>query len=351
MLTRILPAGVLAASLCLASCASPYFVHDPQTLMVNREEVPRLLKSLRCELATYIAANNQRNMMFVAEAKVDGIQSASEKYQYFEIDPKLFGVVNLMLQIQDIGGLGSAIGGLSSGTNYEWLQSSGARTLSVGLAPTLLDQSTYTATLNFIVPQDAIALYPGSPENQFACYSEIPKRVPPPFNSVYTEEDLDALARDEFPQYALFKRVLVNNTTPLAAWLEDVGGSVSKATLGWQNPQEKSSEMIPGQMSFSFAVQVIGGLNVTYTLTSPVWPVAATQLGGAVQKTNTIQIFLNGIEASSWFTGAEGLAKNTAAKPLPTIKVSGARYPLPTYVGRTQSRGHPQWPYIVLPPR
>jgi hypothetical protein len=103
-------------------------------------------------------------------------------------------------------------------------------------------------------------------------------------------------------------------------------------------------------MSFSFAVQVTGGVNVTYGLTSPVWPIVDTQIGGAMQKTNTIQIYLNGIEAALWYAGAEGLSKNTAAKPLPTIKVSGARYPLPGYVGRTRSRGHPQWPIIVPPP-
>lgn len=339
----MLPRAVVLGLALLGGCASPYFVHDPRTLVLDRAEVPRLLKSLRCELATYIAANNQRNILFVAEAKVHGVQSASEKYQYFEIDPKLFGVVNLILQIQDTGGLGAA-------TNYEWLQSSGTRTQTVSLAPVLQDQSTYVANLNFILPQDTLTLYPGGPGNEFACYSQIPTRVPPPFNSAYAEEDLDALARNDFPQYALFRRVLVNNVTPLAAWLQDVGGSITKAALGWQTPQEKPSEMIPGQMGFSFAVQVTGGLNVTYGLTSPVWPIASTQLGGSIQKTNTIQIYLNGIEAALWYAGAEGLSKNTAAKPLPTIKVNGAIHPLPGYVGRSRSRGRPQWPIIVAPP-
>src|SRR5579871_5166635 len=98
--------GVVAAACLLASCASPYFVHDPQTLAIDRAEVPRLLKSLRCEMATYIAANNQRTMLFGAEAQTAGIESAIEKYKYFELDPGLFGGVALRLKIQDAAALG-----------------------------------------------------------------------------------------------------------------------------------------------------------------------------------------------------------------------------------------------------
>ena len=81
MRLRLMPVAALAGAILLGSCASPYFVHDPRTLVVDREEVPRLLKSLRCELITFIAANNQRNMMFQAEAKLNGIRSAIAKFR------------------------------------------------------------------------------------------------------------------------------------------------------------------------------------------------------------------------------------------------------------------------------
>ena len=153
---------VIAGSLMLCSCASPYFVQDPRALVIDREEVPRLLKSLRCELATYIAANNQRNIMFAAEAKVRGIDSAEAKYQYFEIDPTHFGAVDVSLQVQDSLGLGS-------GTDYERSSPNGGGTHmhTLTLGPTGGDQSTYLATWNFIVPQDAITLRP-APE-AFEC--------------------------------------------------------------------------------------------------------------------------------------------------------------------------------------
>ena len=161
-------------------------------------------------------------------------------------------------------------------------------------------------------------------ETSFSCYSEIPKRIPPPFGSVYAEEDLDALARNDFADYALFRRVWVNNTVPLAAWLQDVGNSITKSTLGWHTPQQKPSELIPAQMFYQFQVQVTGGLDVKYGLTAPLWPSVGVEALGSMQKTNMIQIYLNGIEAFNWYNAQFGNTINTEAKPLPKIEVTGS---------------------------
>src|SRR6202051_4398061 len=203
MSARFLPSVALCGSVLLCSCASPYFIHDPRTIIVNREEVPRLLKSIRCELVTFIAANNQRNILFVAEAKAHGIRSAQKLYQYYEMDPKRFGVVNLNLIVQDNIGLGS-------GTQIDrlWTRDGGVHSHFLNIGPTIADTSTYSATWGFAIPQDAIVLRaapqqdPG--QDSFSCYSEIPQRNPVPFNSPYAGEDLDALARHDFPDHALF---------------------------------------------------------------------------------------------------------------------------------------------------
>ncbi|MGB6538573.1 MAG: hypothetical protein WBF58_21740 [Xanthobacteraceae bacterium] len=341
--------AIVLGSVLLGGCASPYFVHDPRSVVVDRAEVPRLLKSLRCELATYIAANNQHNVLFTAEAKVHGIRSAIGKYQYYEIDPALFGAVNLQLQIQDNLGLTSA-------TQYEYLRPTGTGSQSWTFGPIASDQSTYGTAWGFVIPQDAIMLQPAPPaqpnetnDQRFSCYSTIPKRVPAPFHSRYAEEDLDALARNDFPDYALFRRVWVNNTIPLAAWLLDVGNSITGATLSYPEAQQKPSHMIPAQMQFQFEVVVTGGLNVTYGLISPLWPIASTGLTGGVQKTNTIQIYLNGVEAANWYNAPFGGAKNDQAKKLPVISVVATAKGLPDYVGRTRSRGHVTLPVIVAP--
>jgi hypothetical protein len=346
----VLPVGLLAGAVCLGSCASPYFVHDPRTLIVDRDEVPRLLKSLRCELITFIAANNQRNMMFQAEAKLHGIKSAIEKYSYYEIDWTQFGVLDLSLEVQDNLALGS-------GTQFERL-----RTESLGhshawdFSPTGSDQNTYDATWYFAVPQDAITLQPApaddSSQQPFSCYAKIPKRNPPPFGSVYTQDDIEALARDDFPDDALFKRVRVNNALPLAAWLEEVGSSTSDATLHGSTLQQKWDQIVPAQMQYQFEVVVTGGLDVKYNLASPLWPLVGAEVSGGMQKTNTITIVLNGIDSQSVYAAQfSGGAVNTEApKALPVINVAGSAKGLPSYVGRRHPRGHPLWPYVVVSP-
>jgi hypothetical protein len=352
MCVRVWPLLALAATVCLSSCASPYFVHDPRTLIVDREEVPRLLKSLRCEMITFIAANNQRNMMFQAEARLHGIESAIAKYSYYEIDWTQFGALELSLQVQDNLGL-------QSGTQFDWLRTDGnGHSQALNIGPTGSDQSTYVATWYFAVPQDAITVRPAPPhpgeEPPFSCYSAIPKRVPAPFGSIYTEDDLDALARNDFPDYALFKRVWVNNMTPLAAWLEQVGISISDATLHGTNVKEKNDQVIPGQMQYQFQVVITGGLDVKYILASPLWPAVGAEVAGGMQKTNTIVITLNGLDSQSAYQSqfSGGGVKNTGAPTaLPTINVGGATQPLPAYVGRRHPRGRPLWPVVVTSPQ
>jgi hypothetical protein len=301
-------------------------------------------------LITIIADNNQRNMMFQAEAKLHGIRSAIEKYSYYEIDWKQFGVLDLSLQVQD----NLALGG---GTQFERLRSDGAgNSHTWNFSPTGSDQNTYAATWYFVVPQDAITLLPApandSNEQPFSCYSKIPKRNPPPFGSIYTVDDVGALARDDFPDYALFKRVQVNNALPLAAWLEEVSTSISDATLHASTAQQKPDQIIPAQMQYQFEVVVTGGLDVKYNLASPLWPMVGAEVSGGMQKTNTITIVLNGLDSQSVYAAqfSGGAANTEAPKALPVINVAGSAQGLPGYVGRRHARGRPLWPFMVVSP-
>jgi hypothetical protein len=312
-------------------------------------------------LATFIAENNQRNVLFVAESTVSNVDIAAQKYQYFEIDATRFGGVSLDLKIQDTAGL-------QTGTALDWNRTNdgGAHARFWDAGPTLGDQSTYEANWAFVVPQDTLMLVAAASadnssdmanwqENNFSCFSEIPKRKPVPFKSAYAEEDLDALTRGDLPDDALFKRVLVNNTTPLAAWLEDVGTSITSATLYWHNAQQKPEHIIPAQMTYTFTVQVTGGLDVKYGLTSPLWPTAAIEAAGTMQKTNTITVTLNGIEALDSSGVSSVNAINANAVPLPTIQVAvpptpnAPHLPLPDYVGRQRPRGFLIYPAPLKP--
>jgi cell division septal protein FtsQ len=103
-------------------------------------------------------------------------------------------------------------------------------------------------------------------------------------------------------------------------------------------------------MQYQFEIVLSGGLGVTYGLVTPAWPVASTVIAGSIQKTNTMTIVLNGLEGVNWSLAAlDGGATNNDAKDLPTINVSVRAPDLPDYVGRTRSRGHPEYPFLVLP--
>src|SRR5258708_29410543 len=91
----------------LGSCASFNFVHDPQAVVPTREQIPDLLKSIRCELTTFYEANRQRSSLYkiykdtkppeLAKNRRDAI----EKYSYFEVSENLFAAVYLDLKVVD----------------------------------------------------------------------------------------------------------------------------------------------------------------------------------------------------------------------------------------------------------
>ena len=336
----------VAAAGFVASCASPYFVHDPQALVINREEVPRLLKSLRCELATFIAANNQRTMLFGAEAETVGIDSAIEKYKYFELDPGLFGGVTLNLRVQDSVALGP-------GTTFNERRTTdgGIHQHFLNIGPTLGDTSSYTANWNFVLAQDMtdlshadLAKAPAGPvqaDDFFSCYSQIPRRDPVPFGSKLVASDIEALAADAYPDYAQYRRIMVNGMTPLAQWLIDVSKSIGRSTVFARNEQETREEMIPGQMNYVFQVTASGGLAVRYGAITPLWPAKVGDVSGGIQQTNTITLTLNGRAALGAAQVTTGGARNNDAKykdRLPSILKAGSAAGQPGFAERPMSR-------------
>jgi hypothetical protein len=51
---------VVVSAALLSSCASLQYIHDPQFGFLNSDQAPDLLKSVRCELITFYAANAAR---------------------------------------------------------------------------------------------------------------------------------------------------------------------------------------------------------------------------------------------------------------------------------------------------
>lgn|GEM_PF-6688915 len=325
-----LPVGV--ALLLLAACSDLYFVHDPETGIIHRDQIPAFLKSVRCEVKTFISANDQRRGLYVAEIKksnelynrahdraraIQVWNAAVANLPHFLLAPDLFGGVYLDLKVVDT--LGLPTGGSSSGTfNFKHVGDA-AHTRTWLIAPTANSQNTYELTWPFLFEQNAGLSLAENP-NEFSCYSG-----PPPLDESIGKPDFDGLASGKYSELQQFTRILVNYTTPLAAWLQE------NSTQLWANfrapvpleyaqnlghkstPNIETEQIIPVQMTYIFAVQISIGLDVKYSLVSPHWSPAQIDAGATSVQTNTLQITLNGPDAAL----AAGAKTGTAVDCVP----------------------------------
>jgi hypothetical protein len=290
-------------------CADPRFVHDPQIGYFDKTQLPPLLKSLRCELATYIAANNQRKIINVGLYNKQPIRADNE-FPFFQIDPSKFGGISLELKIQD--SLGT-----QSGTTADWKRTIDALHTRVWhIAPSAGEQNSYDLVSAFLLPQDIYGLHETDedgesideydhivtrPDLRFLCFKRIERHPrgwlfkPETYNEIFTEQDLEGAARGLSGE-AQFDRVRVNAGVPLAAWLLDVGTTMSTTSLS-PLPGKNNEEVVPGQVSYVFTIQTNIGLDLRSTISTSLWTSLGGEASGGFQHTGTMTLILNGLDA------------------------------------------------------
>lgn len=356
---------IAAISSLLAACASPYYVHDPEFgLYFRPSQIPGLLKSLRCEMATYAAANNQREIIHNALIKYLGNsmevrEEANSKYPYFALDPARYGGVALDLKIQD--SLGT-----QSGTAFDWKRaaSDGIHVHTWHIGPTLSDQSTYEALISFVSYQDVYKLssLSNNPQSQntartdsFACYKSIPLRpkasipfrypqyhlvIPQPPKSIYTSgypaslniddvrQNLEAVAADKVGRYTTFTRITVNGDKPLAEWLLDMGTRVN-STTNVPTSQEQEESMSPGQITLTFTIDTNAGLDLRYGWASGLWTAVAGDAAAGLHQTGTLTLVLNGVDALNSAGAKSGVSVRYSEIPKTAPRLRLSYTPLP----------------------
>lgn len=342
-------AASFAACLVLCACASPFFIQDPQIGFVSREQIPYLIKSLRCELATYIAANNQRQIIHTAlitpgipdlTSHPTPVLEANEQYPYFAIDPSLYAGIAVDLKIQDSAGI-------QSGTTFGWKRTEPdklhSRSWTVG--PTLTDQSTYEGSVAFLMPQDVFRIVPSTgpqlsyaqaaaddgQDKPFLCFNTVPLKpeadvpfrrpeytyaplkpepsnplqkinyhflsgFPAPLTIDNLSEDIEGLAAGKYPNYADFDRIMVNGITPLAAWLQGISTTMT-SSMFITKLDEMEESTTPGQMTYTFTIQVTAGLDGKAGWTTTLWTLGGEASAG-LQHTSTLTLVLNAVSAS-----------------------------------------------------
>jgi hypothetical protein len=312
--------GLIGLSACaiLGGCASLELIHDPQTGVISRTEVPRFLKSVRCELSTFYHANLNRRAFFeqrsaeaqrvMQQAKRTGdaaTRSQAERLReeavshgvHFPIAPDLFGGVYMDLKVVDTLGIGAADANFVNKRTID-----ATRTETYGIAPVLNTQNTYQMVYSFLIDQTAgISRTPL--DDPFKCYDP---------SLLVSEVTSLMLAENAVVNAARYTRILVNGQRPLAAWLLD------NAEQTWVNfhakrEEDEAERLIPVQMNYSFTVQVTGGLNVRYSLTTPIWTPAQIGGGASAVQSSQMSIYLNGEDANLAGGAKIGTAVNNLA--------------------------------------
>jgi hypothetical protein len=373
---RLRHVAVAAISILCSGCASPFFFHDPQLGWVTAEQVPDVIKSVRCELVTYYEANRLRRQNFIAQIKNPGgdtsqnFKLAVKKFSYFDVDDGQYGTIYLDLKVIDTIGTGS-------GTAFDnKLIRSSEATRVFHLGPTLQDQNTYELFWNFAIRQDAhlspsvsnAQSYAENETDQFACFN----------NLNVSREDM---ARNNVPSgIAQFKRIWVNGSEPLAAWLLDNNHTIGSSYFT-ETDSEAAEQIIPAQMFYNFAIQTSAGLDSKISITGLRWNPAAVEATASSQQTSSLTFYVNGpkaqlangakggtatiktaqpkpihviIDRPKGGIGQQGVEKRfeelaPAPSPKPVIKRKKATRSVPSYL-LDKSRGQLLSPFVISPP-
>jgi hypothetical protein len=347
-------ACVLALALLVGACSSLERVHDPKFGALDKDQVASLIKSVRCELVSFYAANAAR------KRRLDSIRNALRHKQihtvsmqtvlenrYFDLDTDAYGAFAFEAKVVDSLGLGT-----SSAGNILHSANSATQTFSVG--PNLGSQGTYDSNFNFAIQQDATPdLAPTIEEWQVAEWplrADGGRRLQRCYAAV-VREHYDQMAAGKYPPLEQFPRITVDGGLPLAAWLQDnttVAG-VSRNILADVNPPRNAEFKVPvpaqfladaadvGQMSYTFTVQYTVGADAKFSLVSSHWSPLAPDVSGSVVQTGVLSIYVNGymtIAALGAKGGVVGINGRSPPVPAAVYIVNGTsdqKTPAPPY--------------------
>jgi hypothetical protein len=291
-LLNLVVAAVAAA--LLASCASPFYVHDPKFGLVSNDQLPGLIKSLRCELVTYYQTTYKRQRHY-----------ASDKLPYFDLDNNLWGAFNLDLKVVD------ALGVLGTNSVYSNKLSAPdathSKTLTVG--PTAGLNDTYELSWSFSIKQNAdltgrkAVPVRASPDENFECYSAVP-------------DDLEGLSYGKYTDSGieLFKRIYVNGFQPLAGWLLD-NSDVMASSYSFLNEKADNEKAYPSQMIYTFTVSASGGVDAKFTLISSRWNPLQPDASASISQTSMLTLYINGQRAIVYNNAKSGNVLIVGKKP------------------------------------
>ncbi|WP_128932217.1 hypothetical protein [Bradyrhizobium zhanjiangense] len=340
-------AACVGICLAMGGCTSLYHIHDPQTGVITAGELPYFLKSIRCEVVTFYQIERERRKAYLKIYKTRP-EEAFDRYAHFDIDPFLYGTFFLELKVADTGGFGS-------GTVFDYKRILSATSNEVThVGPTVSAQDTYDLIWSFLLKQNAQLASDTTPRAassapyERGCYRGAPADL----------VELEALAENKYPERIAYKRIIVDASKPLAAWLRDNAILIAANDLTPAMPTERAE---PAQMTYTFSIQVTGGVEAKYSLTSSRWSPAAVQASASAQQFSNLGIYINGpnaVLANGAKSGSAGYAEKTPPlgskeNPIYTTPLPGGEksqeFPGGTAAGRPTGAGPRTKGFILAP--
>jgi hypothetical protein len=329
---------LIVVAITAASCSTLDHVHDPQYGLLGNP--PNLLKSIRCELITFYAANAARKKALDRirnDLRHRGVFTIDMEMvlanRYFDLDTDAYGAFVLETKTVDsVGfpGTSTAITDvISSTTNH---------TKSLTTSPNLGSQGTYDMNYNFVIQQDdqISNVEAAITEDQITRFETIPLRDNSTqcFRAVVIGK-YDEMAEGKYPTLERFHRITVNFGLPLAAWLQqnttimgvsrniladdvppkDAAGKPLKSV---KVPQIYMNEGVDGgQMSYLFTVQYTTGVDAKFSLVSPAWNPLNADLSASMVQTGVLSLYVNGYLAAAALGAKSGIVGIVGRAPPP----------------------------------
>jgi hypothetical protein len=329
---------ILIGSLLLASCAALNVVHDPQSGLITRSQVPKLLQSVRCELVTFYTVNRWRNTQFHL---TKDFATAVKNYSYFPLAEDELSAVFLDLKVIDNIGIPS--GAAATTVNQTILSNGGVDKRTWHLGPSIADTNTYELNWPFVVAQNAaldLSHHEGGREKSasandfFPCYHNLPARP--------AEPSLEGLARHQFPEMENFARIYVDGTETLAGWM--LNSSAELGTAYFEKNQNVTEIMYPAQMLYTFTVQFGFGVDASLSLITAKWNPVGLDIAGSTQQTSMLTLYINGKDSINAYAAKVGLAG--------AVPQSGRSLAVTTPCGPPECSGaRPRYPIAIPIPQ
>ena len=320
----------LAASLSLSACSlTPEHLDDPSYILGQGPKVSDVVKSLRCEIITFLVVNRLRAILsadahnaLIRAKQVQDLESyklalnTQRSLRYLPIDSTQYAA--LTVDFKNVDTLSLTLG-------YDWKKQNllapktSYRSFDVTdyhVGPSYSDTRTFEYIQTIGLPQSADLgptkdpdplpqpnkFYPGrfsgvffraiAEDSEFYCYKSLWERHPTDISGLINDVQDLVENNDAGDRFRNFKRIYIGEDRGLtfAKWLQNT----STDTVVNQLPIYQSSEALyNGQLEYTFTIDVKPGLDLKYTLVAALTNPLVPEVSGSIEHSSQFAIFLN----------------------------------------------------------